>query len=463
MNYPLLKSTGLNEQSYLASVLNNPSLIDSQENYCTSELAKDLFNVIQSLHGSGLEVTTHSIVSEGHKKNPEITEQLIDSLRKIDFSSKDFAYYSRRLREDSIKVKLQGTTIKKAIALATAKGDIDLKEYKAVQEELEESIRQLEAKDGRIYTLAEMGAWYEEELERRAKGGGYLPTGDSYLDSHLHGGGAPKGSVNLIYGRSGVGKSIYALHIVIRQIHKQLPCIYYTPEMGMDATLDRLMGAKSVLTSSQLGNIHNAELQEIDYMIDIIKNHNKRLSRINSFRFCPVSDVSLAEMRSDVKEFKKKRGYESVTVVADLLTMFKDFTATKKSTPDTYEDAMNLAHRNMRAESSALWGVVQAKRPNDKVQINELEDTNKLRPTIEMLKNSAALEERSRIVLGVHRYLTFAEKALGSQNPEVLASSDVMSVNILKQNLGALSRLYYFFNAEKSKLTKWDDEVYDYY
>jgi hypothetical protein len=86
------------------------------------------------------------------------------------------------------------------------------------------------------------------------------------------------------------------------------------------------------------------------------------------------------------------------------------------------------------------------KRTIDDMKITKVEDTEKLKPTLGSIKNSGALAERARVVLGVFRARPYIEKYL-PKDPKLEFMQDIMEVNILKQNQGGISQGMYLFDA----------------
>jgi replicative DNA helicase len=137
--------------------------------------------------------------------------------------------------------------------------------------------------------------------------------------------------------------------------------------------------------------------------------------------------------------------------------MLKDFNIGNKNKAELYENAMNSLHEVARRNNVHIVGVVQSRRPDTRINITNVEQLERFRPHIEELKNSAAIEERSRTVISVFRKKHFAMRYL-PQDPETLIMSDIAEIDILKQNMGVLGRIKYLFDPECYTFTKLVDE-----
>jgi len=143
--------------------------------------------------------------------------------------------------------------------------------------------------------------------------------------------------------------------------------------------------------------------------------------------------------------------------------MIKDFAKhSNKNQAAQYEEAMNEIHFIAKRTNCHIIGVVQARRPQEKVRINDIEQLTRFRPGKEELKNSGAMDERSRIILGVFRPLHFARIYI-PDNPEVSNMEDYMEISILKQNMGALNRIEYLFDPNQYKLVPYERPEEDLY
>ncbi len=453
------KSVVTNEQQVLKLILDNPNLLATlDDNYFVSEVGKDLFEAFRVLRLNNAKFIDSSILSEGSKLNKEIDSRLIQDLRNVEADISNFDYNVKRLKSDFSKVKLQDVTMKNLVKIVNGKGDLDLEAISEIQKEINRTVDFVHGGEKKVYTMEELVKDYEEELKLRVKGEGYISTGDSYLDSKLHGGGFLKGSINIIHGPSGMGKSIFALNLIAKQINKQIPCFYSTPEMGKDATMDRLLALRSILTTNQLGNIYNADVEALDFIMDAVKKEGRKLSRLSKFRLLPSADTSLVEIADIVKTHKREMGVKSAVVTIDLLTMLKEFNKNSKGgKASDYEDAMNLAHVLARQGQDSYLGVVQTRREQMKVVIKDIEDVYKLSPGPESIKSSSAVYERARSVMGIFRPKHVALQYLG-ETAEVVVMDDTLICSIQKANMGQLANLKYLYDGSKSKLWKYIED-----
>jgi replicative DNA helicase len=326
---------------------------------------------------------------------------------------------------------------------------------------LDNSINEITSKNKITYTIHEMFDIYIKELHEREKGLNFYDSGCNYLNDLLQDGFAPQ-KITIMFGQSGIGKSSYALYMVNKQINKMIPNIYISPEMPLISTMDRLIAQRCDVNISSLYLAKNSQefndTQSLDdSIIDMVIAEKEKLSKCNHFRFVEEPSLYWNRIESIIKETKKEMKVDYLIVTIDLLTMIKDFNIGNKSKADKYEDAMNYGHEIVKRNNVHLVGVVQSRRPPEKVKIANINDIEKLRPGIEELKNSGALEERARIVISNFRKKIYAERYL-PDDPETLIMDDIMEVAILKQNMGKLGMIKYLFVPESCSFYKYEEE-----
>ncbi len=157
--------------------------------------------------------------------------------------------------------------------------------------------------------------------------------------------------------------------------------------------------------------------------------------------------LSLARLRPIIKEFKQRTKSKTVTVLVDLATQLREFTksANGMNMANSIDVAMNEATALAKAENSHLIFIVQFNRDADSYKISSIDDLELLRPSLNDIKNSQAIAERSRVVLGLFRKKPYADRSL-QHIPEAAEIEDIMEVQILKSTNGAVGKIlkYYF-------------------
>lgn len=449
----------LQEQNILALCVKNPHLIyEVDSKYLISKTAKAMYKGIKNLIESEVGITTRTIYTEVQKEIT-INSDLIDNLFQIEVKPKDFKGLYSSLRKQWAKNNIQDYLLEDMLTQVSQKGEVEVSQLLDLRSKLDDNIRIIDNDIRKVFTLSDMFEKYDIELNRRESGDFFYDSGCSYLNQHLSIGFAPQ-FITTIFGQSGVGKSTYALYLINKQINKQIPSIYFSPEMPLIATMDRLVAQRLKMP---LDYLYPAKEEEVDGMginediRELVNKEKRKLEHLQYFRFVEEESLFITDMESIIEQTKREMGVDYLVVTVDLLTMIKDFNVGNDSKANLYENAMNNLHEMVRRQNVHLVGVVQSRRPSGKVVVNTMDDIDKLRPGIEEIKNAAAIEERSRVVISTFRKDYFAQKYL-PEEPETELLDPIMDVQILKQNMGKLSMLHYLFVGESAYMCKFIEE-----
>ncbi len=456
MSVQYLKSTTISEQQYISCLLKFPDLIDTEvENRCLNSLSSAIFESLKTLRENNVSFDTQSVVSESIKRNASITTDLVTMLRdEVSVTREDFSHYRKNIVGAFVKDKVQSEVMKRlSTDLLDKNNEFDISAVEKTIQDLQWAVDVVRDKNTSIKSMPELAEIYEEELRNRGKSGNVLSSGDSWLDRHLYGGGLLKGQYAVVYGLSGVGKSIYALRCVNGLINKQIPCLYIPNEMGTIPTMDRLVAQRLEIPINELTYINPETSAVSEYVLESFREERKRLERIRSFRLVDDGGLYIKDVKLLIQECKRLNRSDDLVVVIDLFTMLKDFKGEGKA--NISEDAVNSYFEVLKDENVASMIVVQARR-GEKVQVESVDDVEKFRPSTEMLKNSGAFEERARQVISVFRPKHYINKYI-PDDPEGLIMDDIMHINIQKQNMGQLAELKYLYNGEIGKIWKYEE------
>jgi replicative DNA helicase len=449
------KSILINEQQYLCCLLNNEALVDVDfDNHCTNTISQAIYTALVTLKKNGSSFTISGIVSEALKEHKDVSKELIHDLKeKVEANPEDFEYYKNRLIRDHAKYLLQTKTLKELQTSLASKADIDVKEIENSVKELEWAITVIKGKNSRILNTKQALELYQVELENRGDRGNFIPSGCRYLDNYLYGGGFIKGTINTIFGLSGIGKSTYARKLVNGQINRQIPNLYIPMEMGVIPSMDCLIASRTGITINELSRI-DEELGKLpEYVMEAFYEEKRKMEKLPYFHIVQGAGMNMTQLHSIIRDVKKENGRPELIVTIDLLTMLDEFVGDNKAMAS--EDAINQLFELVQEEQIVAVPVIQARR-NEKTTVSNIDDIVKFKPSTEMIKNSGAFEERSRVVIGVHRPKHYAIKFL-PDDPETKIMNDIMEVQILKQNMGSLGEIKYLYTGETSKLLKYEE------
>lgn len=302
---------------------------------------------------------------------------------------------------------------------------------------------------------------YFKEFDKRANGKAYY-FNDEILDDLITTGPQP-GQGGLICASSGMGKSAYCLNLINRFIDRQIPCMYFSLEMGKVDTADRLMAIRKQIPFKDIVNPVSSDPTMFQGIRGQLVTEFNNLLANNKFRFCDEPTLTLNDLRSHITKFQADTGQKYCLVVIDLLTMIQDFASIKGSASlaNQIEFAINKLNAMAKELGFHYIGVVQLNRTVEADKVMDIEDIVKLRPTRSAIKNANALLERARYVVSLFRPKYFADTYL-SDDPQTAEMQDIIEVGIMKQNNGITTKRYALFDGETFTVTpmlKTESEV----
>ena len=171
--------------------------------------------------------------------------------------------------------------------------------------------------------------------------------------------------------------------------------------------------------------------------------------------FLPYCALNLDQLEKIIADTKKILGVDYLAVTVDLTTMLTEFTTERGSRADIIEQAMNKMNIIAKRQNCHILNVVQSNRNQDSSRVATMDDLDRLRPSLNHIKASNAIAERSRLVMGLFRKKHYAIQHL-PDDPETQAMDDILDVSILKQSQGQLSRLEYLFDGETASVFKYN-------
>lgn len=400
--------------------------------YFISTIANDIFQTIKKLYENGIKITASDVVTYGNSRNSEITKENLDILRSQEYEIENFKFYFDNLKKNYAKVKIEEKILKEVVVETSSKGELNVKKIQELSNSLQEHLDIIKGKDSVLQSIEQIGTKYRGVLVARKLGQYKFSTGDSLLDSHLAMGFAP-GQITTIFGSSGVGKSAFALNLFSKQINKRIPTMMISLEMDEIATMDRLISNRKKLPSRLLQFKDDDAVDTSEQIFSVFEDGlNDLIKYDKNFFLVDDPSIRLSDLELLVKEAKKRMDTEYLICTIDLLTMMSDF----GSKPTEMEESMNKLNAIAKRQNVHFVCLVQANRSVDNVSITTIEQIDRLRPkSLHGIKNSAAIAERSRIVLSVFRKKHYANE-LFPDDPSLEFMDDTMTITVLKQNQG---------------------------
>lgn len=445
------------EKKNLNCLYENPSLTYKYDQpYFISSIGNDLLHTIKLLYESDVKVNISNLVAYGNSRNRDITEGNLLELRSEEYDLGEFDFYFTALKKEFAKNQIQNVLLSDTLEMTSSKGELDTHKIESLILSMQSHLDIISGKESALQTLDQVALKYRGVLQARRKGEYHFETGDSMLDKNLAVGFAP-GQITTIFGATGIGKSMFALNLVNRQINKSIPSVYLSLEMDDISTMDRLIAMRQMAPASTFHTNDQGELSQEAF--ELLDREMETLTHFNK-RFFLVTDPSLtvAEFELLVKEAKKRMGVEYLVATLDLLTMLSDL----GQKPIEIEETMNRLHIVAKRQNIHIVGVVQANRQMDSARVDSIDQLDKLRPKrLDGIKNSASFGERSRLVLSVFRPKYYAQQ-LFPDEPETEAMPDTFIVTILKQSNGRSGGLlYYLYDPQCFRLFPYNQQETD--
>ena len=441
------------EQQCLNCLWDDPrNIYKFDQPYFVSQVGNDFLESLKQLYENEVPFTVDDVVAVGNKRNSAITRENIESLRSVEYDPASFDFYFQSLRKNFAKHKIENKLLRETLLEVSSKGELDTQNIRSLIEDMNSSLDMIEGKESALHSLGESLSNYRGVLVQRKRGEYKFPTGDSHLDRHLET-GYPPGEITTYFGPTGVGKSTYVLNQVSRQINKRIPSVYFTLEMSEVATIDRLIAQRQRVPQSFFRLNEDGELPEGAF--EVLEKEVEHLQSLkNNFFLVDDSSLSRHDLEHLIQEAQRRMQTRYLVASIDLWSMLSD-SGEKAS---EIEEAMNGMHAIAKRNGVHIVIVVQANREAEKTGIRGPEEVYKLRPGIVNIKNSAAIAERSRRVLGIFRPRYFVERLL-PEHPELPFIDDILEVQVLKNSNGPVGQIIrYYYDAECFRVYPYIDE-----
>lgn len=404
------------------------------------ETAKSIYKAIEDLDRLDLAITEAALLQAGNEIDYSVNKNIVSAIYTIDNGTTTLDDILNMLSSERIKASIQDN-IRSLQGIIDKGGKLD---YEAVTQKLFDIDLVLQS-GGVTSLLQSLTQWtdlYVKDLEERANGR-WRPYGDELLDRELLKGAYP-GAITTIAAATGQGKTSYVVNILNSLINMQVPCIGATLELGSVDMYDRLISLRRKIP---LQDLYSHDPSTIQAIIDVVNEERKTLEENQNFFLVDEPSLSLARLRSIIKEYKQRTKNSYAIVFVDLATQLRDFTKSSSgmNLANSIEIAMNEANSIAKELGVHFVFVVQFNRDADNYKISSVEDLELLRPSLNDIKNSQAIAERSRVVLGIFRRKPYADRSL-QHIPEAASLEDIMEVQILKSTNGAVGKIlkYYF-------------------
>ena len=425
----------------------------------THEVCKSIYESVEALSKQNIPITAQALYQQASGIDLNVNLESIDMIMNL---QSDPNVETKDMVQMLAQVKRSREAFQK---FSDIRGLIDSNPVRSdeinekIKDELYKAEELLLYKDEykKVQNFDELTDDYKQIFEERKNGKQYH-FGDPILDKVVTYGPAP-GCGGLIAAATGMGKSAFCLNLINRFINQQIPCMYYSLEMGKADTMDRLI---SLRTNIPLKSIINPEdIDTWEAVKNKINEESEVLKENKKFRFSENASVGLNDVRQDIIKFQTDIGQKYCIVVFDLLSMIKEFSNISNNGLN-FAQAIEIAINKLNALAKELdfhyIAVLQMNRSTESGHIDDLKDIDAFKPTRNSIKNANAFLERVRYALSLFRPRYYAEEYLEKELWEEL--QDICYVNLLKQNQGKVGGNFkYLFDPDCMSMTPLVDEI----
>lgn len=435
------------EQRLLNLIWLDPNLLDSpeyNENVWIHSSCKAIAKSIDNITNSGGSLNALALYQDVAKYDPSVSLDVINNIinlnDKADTYIKDITEYLKTFKR-TLDAQENLDNIKKILASTTVLSPLHKDELHKEFDEAEEKIFSADDSVKRIMTLPEWGDKWNDEFLKRRHGKQYF-FNEPILDK-LVVDGPIEGCGGLICAASGCGKSTYCLKMVNGFINAEIPCMFFSLEMGAISTYDRLISTRLQVPYSEIVNPTDEE--SFLAIQEKVAEERKNLDNNKLFRFCEDANISLSDIKKQILKFQEQIGQRYCIVVLDLITMIKDFT--KITNGSGMAQTIEIAINNMNAMAKELGihyiGTAQLNRKGEEGSVSDPDDVLRFRPNRTQIKNSGALLERVRWCISLYRKKFYLGQYFGDDQEIMDSEDDKVEIQVLKQNNGGTEKRYY--------------------
>lgn len=432
----------------LKAIYNNPDLLDDpsiNRDLFDSSSTAHIYDALKNLKDKSISFSKNSLLQEYSILDLNASESVIDVIS----STKDVEIVTNP-KDIVDHLKDYGKRREAKAILKKAQNLID--STPRITNELNESVRDLtiKAEDlltvssdeddaNRVMTIKEWCDMHRQSFTQRRQGKQYYFR--NYLFDDLLEDGPCPGEIGLIASATGSGKSTVCENLVDKLMEFEIPCMYFSLEMGAIPMMDRLLSMRTGIPYKELKNPE----ENFENIQKIIEEEYEKLASNELAMFSQTPDLTISRLEEEIRKFQKKTGKKYLIAIIDLLSMMPDFAqffqgATVATGIEFQLNKLNSVAKRLGVH---IIGTLQitSKSMEANANVNCIEDLQKLRPNRGQVKNAQGWLERARYTIITFRPRMYAELYLTPEEYETM--DDVIELTLSKVN-----------NDEVGKVTK---------
>lgn len=441
------------EKQILRCLLEHEELLGGKEINCfISPQAQEFYVDLLHLKNKNERLIPENILT---LDNDFLTFDLVMAVQSTDYDVNEFDSYVERLETKSLIHEFKSDVLDD---LSETKNDYErLNEIRSRIDELERK-RNLGSD---YYTFHDLLEEHKETISKRSKGI-RVTTGDYNLDKLIPN---LQAGIGLIIGLSGSMKSTYIIKLLRNRITKRLPTCAINTELTRATYMDTLVSTMIDENYESMTECdENTDWDNIYSKLNELESHYDKHSK--KFALYPDNIVSISDIQNFCIKCRKDFGLdddELLFCTLDLTLMISDMNVSGTSRADAVTQGINRLNEIALKYNIFFLGTIQTKKMNSVPKIEKIEDLNKFRIDVSMIKESNTLLERPRVLLSIHN-----PKYIVNQNPCSQLIRDlvdpILEVTVLKNswsdNMG--QTVYYYIDSEHKDLVNYtpkDDEI----
>lgn len=450
------------EKQILHCLFEHKELLDKYEIDCfISPQAQEFYVDLIRLKNENKQIIAENIIT---LDNDFLTSDLIVAVLETEYDVNEFEDYLSKLETKSVIHEFKSDVL------------TDLNENKSDYEKLEDIKSRIEILENKKERKTDTSSFpslireYKEEIKKRASGNRNT-TGDFNLDKLI---GGYQAGLGLIVGMSGSMKSTFIIKLLRNRITKRLPTCAINTELTHATYMDTLVSTMIDEDYRNLTGFYSSEEEDnqdwesiLAKLDELEKVYERQDKKRKLFDFYPSNSVSIADIKQFCKKCRKEfrlKDDEILFCTVDLLLMIQDMNLSGSSRADAITQGLNKLNEFALQDNVFILGTIQSRRLQNDVKIDDIDDLQKYKINLSMLKEAGSLEERSRVILALHN-----PKYLANRNPtcpQIVRDlvDPILELTVLKNswqdNLG--ETIYYYIDEEHKDLIDYvcaDGEV----
>lgn len=433
------------EKQILKCLFDNPDLLDDKSIDCfISPHAQEFYVDLFRLRNEHKSIIAENIVT---LDNEFVNSDVVNAVLNVNSNVDEFDYYLEKLEAKSLIEEFKSDTLGD---LNDAKDDFEkLSKIRSRIDALEEK-----KQSDDYLSFTDLIDEYKGEISKRSSGL-KVSTGDNYLDKLIPN---LQAGLGFIVGMSGSMKSTYIIKILRNRITKRLPTCAINTELTHATYMDTMMSTLIDENYTDLTEYdENTDWNNIySKLTDLERHYAKRNDR---FRFYPNNTVSISEIETFCikcrKEFKLEKD-ELLFCTIDLTLMISDMNISGTSRADAVTQGINRLNDIALANNIFFLGTIQTKKMASVPNIKHINDLQKFKIDVSMIKESNSILERGRVILAIHN-----PKYIVNQNPCPLTVKNmvtpVLELTVLKNSWSDTmgQSIYYYIDDVHKNLTNY--------